>query len=135
MFPTTLGYVPIQIAPHTPNVSVGVTNIRTKLENGAVSPRYHPAPEGNGGHTPGTGPNVVYTVVNAENTGTHSLTLNPSPTGVPKITGSFPGASGAQLIGKLIHEPSPNPHDNPSAISCALFSIFFTVSSLKPIRM
>ena len=53
--------------------------------------------------------------VKAENIGSHSFTLNPSPTGFPNTTGSFPGASGAQFIGKLIHPPPPNPHERPFA--------------------
>lgn len=38
-----------------------------------------------------------------------------SPSGIPKIDGVLPGASGAQFIGKLIHEPHPNPQESPSA--------------------
>lgn len=49
------------------------------------------------------------------NNGSPSPTLNPSPTGFPNATGSDPGASGAQFIGKLIHPPPPNPHERPFA--------------------
>ena len=105
------------MAAPIPIVRVGVTNILIKLEYGAVSPKYHPAPADIGGHTDGTGPYGVYMVVSAEKIGIPSFTFNPSPTGVPNITGSLPGASGAQLRGKDIQDHPPNPHDNPSAIS------------------
>lgn len=37
------------------------------------------------------------------------------PSGIPNMDGTLPGASGAQLIGKLIHDPPPNPQESPSA--------------------
>lgn len=58
--------------------------------------------------------------MSALNTGIHSSTLRPSPIGLPKRTGSFPGASGAQFIGKEIQEPQPKPQASPSAIVCAI---------------
>lgn len=42
--------------------------------------------------------------------GIHSSTFSPSHHGKPSIGGSFPGASGAQLSGKLIQLHHPNPH-------------------------
>lgn len=120
-----------QMAVPIPRVRVGVTKIRRKLV-GSFVPRYHPAlgvldeqvlvyPMGDTGHTDGIGkhPQVPYIgiPVRAENIGSHSQTLSPSPIGFPNKTGSDPGARGAQFIGKLIHEPPPNPQESQLAIS------------------
>jgi hypothetical protein len=43
-------------------------------------------------------------------------------TGIPRTERDPHGASGAQLIGKFIHDPHPNPHARPLAISCASVS-------------
>ena len=47
-------------------------------------------------------------------------------TGNHMMVGALPGASGAQLIGKLIHDPHPNPQESPSKKSCIIHSIFST---------
>lgn len=69
--------------------------------------------------------------VNHDNKGTPSSTLNPSPIGYPRTTGSFPGASGAQFIGKLIQALPAHPPQPPSSsyISCAVASISATLAS------
>ena len=55
--------------------------------------------------------------------GIPSSTRNQSPSGYPNTTGSFPGARGAQLIGKFIHPPHPYPHASASEISFAISAI------------
>jgi hypothetical protein len=64
--------------------------------------------------------NVIGRHVRAENIGTHSSTLSPSHIGLPNNTGSDPGASGAQLSGKLRHHPQPNQHESPSTRACVV---------------
>lgn len=129
-FQARLAGPPIQIAVPIPRVNVGVTKTLKKLLGEKVH-RYHQAPGrfalhvvsrliGLIGHTAGTAiqPHGQYNgiPVIALKVGIHSETLNPSPTGNQKRTGSFPGASGAQFIGDDIQEPPPNPQESPSAI-------------------
>jgi hypothetical protein len=47
-------------------------------------------------------------------------------TGNHIIVGALPGASGAQFIGKLIHDPQPNQQESPSIKSCIIPSILST---------
>lgn len=64
--------------------------------------------------------------VRAENVGNHSSIFNPSPAGIPNMERSFPGASGAQLIGVARHPHHPNPHERPSARFFITVSISFS---------
>lgn len=52
--------------------------------------------------------------------------------GNPRIDGELPGASGAQLSGKLIHHPPPNPQERPSMRSCVALMIASTACGSKP---
>lgn len=147
VLPTVLAGHHRQIAVPIPRVRVGVTKIRRKLLASFV-PRYHQALNvlvehvlvyhiGDIGHTAGIakhphGP-YIGIPVNAENIGIHSSTLSPSPIGLPINTGSDPGASGAQFIGKLIQEPPPNPHASPSARFWVISSMPATERSSNPI--
>lgn len=62
--------------------------------------------------------------VSAAKIGIHSSALSPSHTDCQRTTGSFPGASGAQLIGIARHHHPPNPQASPSAR-------FFRVESIS----
>jgi len=96
---------PKHIATHTAHVRVGVT----KRRNGpGAYPNIHPAQVEQGGQTQGKTPHIV----TAENAGSHSKVLRPSPTGIPNNTGSFQGASGAQFIGSERQDHPPNPQEN-----------------------
>lgn len=72
-------------------------------------------------------------LVSAANIGSPSLTFNPSPNNFPNITGSDPGARGAQFIGKLIQEPHPNQQARPSSRFCVASIIESSVSESNPI--
>ncbi len=72
-------------------------------------------------------------VVSALNIGSHSSVLRPSPIGFPNNTGSDPGARGAQLRGKLIQDPHPNPHASQSIRFCVVVSISLLAWASNPI--
>ncbi len=123
-----------------PRVRVGVTNTRKKFDAAAESvPSFHhahcplhPVPRILSGHTEGIQyPDTDIQVIPA-NTGIPVLTLS-QPIGIPKTLGTLPGASGAQLSGKLIHDPPPNPHERPLAIISAASLILSTNPSSKAI--
>lgn len=137
---------PIHTAAPIPSVSVGVTNIRTVFVGIAI----HREPHAEfGQHTgPGTyqsfeagytvgkqhglSPHVVCFPVRALKIGIHSSIRGPSPTAVQSMTGSFPGASGAQFIGKLRHHHHQKPHERPSAIFCIIVSTSCSTHGLNP---
>lgn len=149
-FPATLAGHPKHTAIPKPPVRVGVANTLTKLVAEFV-PSLQPAPAGHPhrpsnlfvdiGYAVGTSkqPELVYIdlQVNAENIGTPSQTLRPSPIGFPNNVGSFHGASGAQLRGVAIHEPPQNPqlsHCISSSISSDISSIASLILSRAHIK-
>lgn len=137
---------PKQTARPIPSVSVGVTKTRTVLVASQV-PRYPPADVGPQipppahctltgytlGRQQGEGPHEACCQVKAENIGSHSSTRSQSQIGIPNATGSDHGANGAQLSGKLIHDPPPNPQARPLKKSSAICSTFCSKSGLKSI--
>jgi hypothetical protein len=64
-----------------------------------------------------TGPTCIGSPVKALNIGS-PVDGERLWSGLPKIERLLPGASGAQLIGKLIHDHHPNPHERPSRRFC-----------------
>ncbi len=54
--------------------------------------------------------------------------------GSQRMESEFPGAFGAQLIGKLIHPPHPNPHESQSARFLAIVSISCSACGENPIE-
>lgn len=52
--------------------------------------------------------------------------------GIPNKLGELPGASGAQLSGKLRQDPHPNPHDSPSSKFCVASIIESAEESSNP---
>jgi hypothetical protein len=70
--------------------------------------------------------------VSAENTGS-PVEVTRLERGYPKATGALPGASGAQFIGKLIHDPHQNQQDNQFIISCKLLCNVDAAELSKPI--
>lgn len=114
-YPATAAGHPKQIAVPNPPVNVGVANIRIKFV-GLVTHSHPPAPrhtppalKGTGGHTAGSGGigGIAGVQVSAENIGSPSFTLSPSPIGFPNMVGSPHGASGAQFkaLDRQPHQP------------------------------
>ena len=124
-------------------MSVGVAKTLTKLVAAFVHrdpPAQGPPQNGPGinvadvagytdGRQHGERPQLVCLPVRAENTGTHSETLKPSPIGEPNRVGSFHGASGAQLRGFAIQDPPQKPQLKPS-ISSSMSSEISSIDSL-----
>lgn len=140
LLPETSGVPPKQNAAPIPRVRVGVTNTRKKFDAAEASvPRdhhahcpLHPVPRTLSGHTDGIQyPDTGIQVIPAK-MGIPVLTLSPA-SGIPNTLGESPGASGAQLIGILIHPPPPNPHESQLAISSAVLSIFSMNPASNPI--
>lgn len=142
-------------AIHPAQVRVGVTNIRTKFVGEVVQsdqPAHGHQQNGHGtkvaelagytdGRQHGLVPHEVCLQVRAENTGTPSLTLRPSHTGIPKRVGSFHGARGAQLRGFAKQLPPPNQqlsHSIISSISAAISStlaLILLIAHIKSIAL
>lgn len=59
--------------------------------------------------------------------------MSQSHKSLPNITGSDPGASGAQFIGKLMHPPQPNQQARPSRRFCVASIIESSDSESNPI--
>jgi hypothetical protein len=78
-------------------------------------------------------PHTIGNPVNPLKIGIHVLGVSPA-SGIPNTVGELPGASGAQLIGKLIHDPPPNPHARPLKISDAILSIRLVVALSNPME-
>jgi len=74
----------------------------------------------------------IFIAVSHENIGRPVLGVR-LESGYPNTFGVLPGASGAQLIGKLIQPPHPNPQLRPLARFSAIVDITFSALGSNPI--